>query len=162
MWTKVTLSRIGLVCIVAVASVALALVALGVSSGATASQAVERLTSEVTPTHLVYLPIISYERVCADPPAGAVMIAGQATIYEKPAGPGIPFIVHRVWHWETRPSVIMTVTTRNDGSFCAGPLESLPSCRGTWYAITTENWYSGAILACEPGKVYTVSAEIGR
>ena len=167
-------ARMSAVFILATLAVGAVLVALDTVKGSASSQAIESLGDTLTPTHFVYLPFVFNERPCTDPPSGTVMIAGQATVHGKPAQSGVPF--HLYWHphWEYPGTLIETTTTGNEGRFCFGPVDVLPYCRGMWYAVSF--WYvSGTmpeddyasswwkqVLACQSGKVYTVSAEIGR
>lgn len=113
-------------------------------------------------THTLYLPVIHNEPICANLPGDTVAILGQATIHGNPAGPNIPFALFYRAHWEYPPSYVLTMTTRNDGSFCSGPVNVLSYCYGTWYEIYGPNAsWQGQVSACEAGKVYTITAEIG-
>jgi len=114
-------------------------------------------------THTLYLPSIYYEPTCMNPPSDTVAILGQATVHGNPAPPGIPFLLTYRPHWETPGTHILTMTTRSDGSFCSGPVSVLSYCHGMWYEIyeAGSGWWT-QIVACESGKVYTVTAEISR
>jgi hypothetical protein len=166
-----TLNRIGIVFLITLLAVMLPLVVLNASRD-TDSHPIAQPSDTFTATQFIYLPFISHERPCTDPPSGTMMIAGQATVEGRPAQPNVPFAL-RFQFFDSSPSVPMTVTTRNGGSFCFGPIGTLPSCRGMWYIVSfhdtgelapTDNyipWWNHLVMrACE-SKVYTVSAEIG-
>jgi hypothetical protein len=120
----------------------------------------ERLNS--TLTHTLYLPAVYYEPTCTNPPSGTAAILGQATVHGNSAGPNISFVLSYRAHWEYPPSRVLTMTTNADGSFCSGPVTVLSYCHGMWYEIyePSSSWRA-QVFACESGKVYTVSAEIG-
>ena len=120
-------ARMSAVFILAVLAVGVVLVALDIGKGSVSSQVIESLGDTLTPTHFVYLPFVYIERPCMDPPSGTVMIAGQATVHGRPAQPGVPFVLsYGTWEWPAYP--IVTTTTRNNGSFCFGPVDMLDYC----------------------------------
>jgi hypothetical protein len=144
------------------------------AAGADKSFPVRQGNGIITPTHFVYLPLVPNEQDCANPPTGTLLIAGRATVHGRPAQPGVPF---SLWyrHWEYQPYPVMTTTTRSGGSFCFGPIEPLDYCYAIWYHVYFDRavgsmptddyidwWLSDRIYACEAGRVYTVSAEIGK
>ena len=167
-------ARMSVVLIFAILAVGLVLVALDTGKGKASSQTIVSLGDTLTPTHFVYLPFVFNERLCTDPPSGTVMIAGQATVHGRPAQPGVPFILsYGTWEWPAYP--IMTMTTRNNGSFCFGPVRVLDYCYAVYYRVDFHyaegmmpkddyvlSWSSNLLRACKSGMVYTVSAEIGK
>jgi hypothetical protein len=172
-WAKShTFSQISMVLILA--SVSLVLLAISLNTGQNVAQASRVRQSDVllTPTHFVYLPVISYEVACTNPPSGTVMIGGRATVHGQPARAGIPFRLLYSVHWDSPPYYILTTTTQSEGGFCFGPVDML-EYRGSWYiAVFNPEWISdeGYIHWASPmlryseiesGKVYTFVAEIG-
>jgi len=115
-----------------------------------------------TLTHTLYLPVVYYEPTCTNPPSGTVAISGFATIHGNPAGPNISFVLSYRAHWASPPTRVLTMTTHDDGSFCSGPVTALSYCYGMWYEIyePSSSWWT-QVVACESGKVYSISAEIG-
>ena len=166
-------ARMSTVFVLAALAVGLVLVALDTGKGKASSQTIVSLGDTLTPTHFAYLPFVFNERPCTDPPSGTVMIAGQATVHGRPAQPGVPFVLS-YRHIEYPPSFVAAVTTRNDGSFCFGSIPALDYCHWIWYEVSFQyisgtmpeddyasSWWE-QVFACQSGKVYTVSAEIGR
>ena len=141
--------------------IVLSLAAIKTDTSIASSNLPERLNEPLT--HTLYLPAIYYEPTCINPPSGTVAILGQATVHGNPAPSGISFILTYRPHWETPGTVVLTMTTRSDGSFCSGPVNMLSYCHGMWYEIyePSSSWWK-QVVACESGKVYTVSAEIGK
>jgi hypothetical protein len=160
-------SAIGLSCVV------LLLIAFHTSTSLANTYSNQPLNSVYTVTHIVYLPLVTSIHPCANPPSGTVMITGQATVHAKPAQPGVPFIL---WFQpiDAPGFRMLTTTTYADGNFCIGPVNKLKSCGSPSYWVRfiyvaetmplddyTDDWYM-PVRACESGKVYTVTAEIGK
>ena len=168
-------NRIIIVLTLALLGIALSLTAIEAGTSILDLQTAEQLNDAFTPTHLVYMPFVSSEYLCTDPPSGNVIITGRATVHGRPAQPGVPFVLSYRPNWEWPPTIpIETVTTWIDGSFCFKPIAPLQYCHGMWYQVTF-NYVSGTmpeddyaptffryVFACEAGKVYTVNAEIGK
>jgi hypothetical protein len=165
------LNRISTALALAVLSVALSLIALNTNTGMTSSYFTESFNTTFTPTQSVYLPFVSFESSCTNPPSGTAIIAGQATVHGQPAQAGVPF---SLWFqvFDSMPGIVETTTTRSDGSFCFRPVGL--ACRGIWYLVGfryisgtmpaddyTDSW-SSMVHTCESGKVYTATAEIGK
>jgi hypothetical protein len=148
---------------IALASTSIALLILSLNYGASKVSSTPAVQATIfTPTYSYYLPIVPYEPTCANPPSGTIAISGLATIHGNPAGPGIPFrLIYQTW--EGFGNFVFTMTTRSDGSFCSGPVRMLSYCYGIWYSVyqPDSGWWR-QIFACESGKIYTVTAEIGQ
>lgn len=165
-------SRVGIALILASISLALLVILLNTGQSVANASHVRRSEAVFTPTHFVYLPIISYEIACTNPPSGTVMIGGQAAVHGQPARAGIPFRLLYSAHWDSPAYYILTATTRSGGGFCFGPVDML-EYRGSWYKVVFNpewisdegyiHWASPMLYysEIEPEKVYTFVAEIG-
>ncbi len=128
-----------------------------------------QLEAVLTPTYSVYLPAISHEIACVNPPSGTVMIGGQAPVHGQPARAGIPFPLEYTAHWDIRPYYILTATTCSDGRFCSGPVDMLIYPH-PWYVVVFNPewvpdeghaaWASPRLVygEIEAGRVYTFGA----
>jgi hypothetical protein len=160
---KASFRRVALSTAVAFLGVVLFFVVLGSDADKARSYAQVTTGTTLTATHYLYLPVVSHEPLCANPPEDKVIIAGQATVYGEPAPAGVPFTLSYQAHWSYPSTHVLTMTTRNDGGFCSGPIDPLSYCRGMWYVVyQPDSAWLAHVVACEPGQVYTVTAEIGK
>ncbi len=168
-----TFNRMALTLTIGLSCVVLLLIAFHTHTSLASIYSTQSPNSVYTATHFIYLPLVSSGPSCTNPPSNTVMIAGQATVHGKPAQAGVPF---SLWFqvFDNMPALVMTTTTRADGSFCLVPNGWLDSCRGMWYwvyftyvegTMPPDDYATGwqaMVEACEPGKVYTLTAEIGK